>query len=83
MAHFAKINNENQVIQVIVVANEDCQNLDFPQSEAVGQAFIASLGLEGTWKQTSYNSNFRGRYGNGCKYDEANDEFVKSEVENN
>ena len=83
VAHFAKINNENQVTQIIVVANEDCQNLDFPQSEPIGQAFIASLGLEGTWKQTSYNSNFRGRYASGCEYDAAIDEFVAPEVEAN
>jgi hypothetical protein len=84
MAHFAKINSKQQVTEVIVVANSDCGNLEFPQSEAAGQAFIAALGLEGTWKQTSYNANFRGRYaGIGYTYDEANDEFVAPEVEAN
>ena len=82
MAHFAKLNNNNEVTQVIVVSNDDCGNLAFPQSEAVGQAFIASLGIEGTWKQTSYNSNFRGRYaGIRYTYDQTNDEFVAPEVE--
>jgi hypothetical protein len=81
MAHFAKLNNKKQVTEVIVVANSDCGNSEFPQSEATGQAFIASLGLEGTWKQTSYNANFRGRYaGIGYTYDEANDEFVAPEI---
>lgn len=84
MAHFAKINNQNEVTEVIVVANSDCGNLDFPQSEPIGQAFIASLGLEGTWKQTSYNGNFRTRYaGNGYTYDAANDEFVAPQIEAN
>jgi len=61
MAHFAKIEN-NIVSDVIVVSNDDCNNLPFPESEPVGQAFIASLGITGTWLQTSYNGNFRGTY---------------------
>lgn len=76
MAHFARIEN-NVVSNVIVVANEDCGNLEFPASEAVGQAFIASIGLPGEWKQTSYNGNFRGRYaGIGYTYDAELDEFI-------
>jgi hypothetical protein len=59
MAHFAKINEENIVQQVIVVNNSDCGGLEFPESESIGQSFINSIGLTGTWKQTSYNSNFR------------------------
>ena len=69
MANFAKING-NLVTEVIVVANSDCDDLPFPDSEPVGQAFIASLGIEGDWLQTSYNSNFRGTYaGIGYTYD--------------
>lgn len=80
MAHFAKINN-NIVEQVIVVANADCGGLEFPESEPVGQAFIASLGLVGEWLQTSYNGNFRGTYaGIGYTYDEVSDTFVAPEV---
>lgn len=79
MAHFAKV--ENSVVQnVIVVANSDCGDLEFPDSEPVGQAFLASLGLEGTWLQTSYNNNFRGAYaGIGYSYDEEADIFVAPE----
>lgn len=70
MANFAKLNNTNIVIQVIVVANYDVDNLPFPESEPVGQAFIASLGIEGEWLQTSYNANFRNCYaGIGYTYD--------------
>ena len=77
MAHFAEIDENNKVLRVIVVANEDCGDLDFPESEPIGQAFIESLGLGGTWKQTSYNNNFRGTYaGIGFTYDAANDVFV-------
>ena len=64
MAHFAKMNGDT-VQQVIVISNDDCDNLPFPESEPVGQAFIASLNIEGVWLQTSYNSNFRGRYASG------------------
>ena len=62
MAHFAQINEDNIVEQVIVISNEACNDLPYPESEPVGQAFIASLGLAGTWLQTSYNGNFRGLY---------------------
>jgi len=76
MAHFAEVSGD-VVTQVIVVSNDDCAGGEFPQSEPVGQAFIASLGLDGVWKQTSYNGNFRGRYaGIGYRYDSALDEFV-------
>jgi hypothetical protein len=77
MAHFAQIDENNKVIQVIVVGNDDCGGGDFPASEAAGQAFIASIGLAGTWKQTSYNSNFRKHYaGVDFSYDPAADVFV-------
>ena len=50
MAHFAKVVN-GIVEQVIVVSNDDAP------TEAAGQAFIASLGINGEWVQTSYNNN--------------------------
>jgi len=77
VAHFAQLDGSNIVQQVIVVGNDDCGGGDFPASEPVGQAFIASLGLAGVWKQTSYNGNFRGCYaGIGYTYDADLDEFV-------
>ncbi len=80
MAHFAKIEN-GIVATVIVVNNETLGDLEFPDSEPVGQAFIASIGLDGTWKQTSYNANFRGNYaGIGYTYDTDLDEFVAPPV---
>ena len=76
MAHFAKIEN-GLVREVIVVDNDWCDGGDFPASEPVGQAFIASIGLDGEWKQVSYNGNFRGRFvGVGFKYDAELDEFI-------
>jgi hypothetical protein len=80
MAHFAKVDN-NIVQEVIVISNDDCNNLEFPESEPIGQAFIASLGLEGEWLQTSYSGSFRGRYaGIGFEYSEESDTFVAPEV---
>jgi hypothetical protein len=78
MAHFAQLNSENIVLQVIVVNNEVLNNLPFPESEPIGVEFCQSLlGPETTWKQTSYNSNFRGTYaGIGYTYDSVNDVFV-------
>jgi hypothetical protein len=61
VAHFAQIEN-NLVQQVIVVSNDDIDNLPFPESEPVGQAFIASLGIPGNWLQTSYSGSFRSCY---------------------
>jgi hypothetical protein len=76
MAHFAKI-EDSVVRQVIVINNDDCGGGDFPESEPIGQAFIASIGLTGEWLQTSYNGNFRGTYaGIGYTYDSDLDEFV-------
>lgn len=70
MAHFAQINNDNVVQQVIVISNDDCGGGNFPASEPIGQAFIAAIGLTGTWLQCSYNANFRGAYpGPGYEWD--------------
>jgi hypothetical protein len=75
MAHFAQV-NDNKVSEVIVVSNSDIDDLPFPESEPVGQAFIASLGIVGDWLQTSYNGNFRGVYaGNGYTFNPALGEY--------
>lgn len=76
MAHFARI-DDGIVREVIVVNNADCGGGDFPESEPIGQAFIADIGLTGEWLQTSYNGNFRGTYaGMAYTYDSDLDEFV-------
>lgn len=81
MAHFAEVEN-GVVRQVIVVSNDSCAGGEFPNSEPAGQAFIASVGLGGEWKQTSYNGNFRGKYaGIGDLYDAENDVFVSPVIE--
>lgn len=65
MAHFAQLDENNVVVNVLVVSNDDIQNLPFPESEAVGQDFLVTVLPhipKDRWAQTSYNSNFRVRY---------------------
>lgn len=62
MAHFARLDENNVVVEVLVVSNDDINNLPFPESEPVGAAYLNSFLPAATWKQTSYNSNFRFRY---------------------
>jgi len=78
MAHFAWLDKDNVVYQVSVVNNSDIQDLPFPESEAVGITYLTSVHGSGkTWKQTSYNANFRSKYaGIGDTYDAELDEFV-------
>jgi len=80
MASFAELDNTHTVLRVISISNDVCgePTLDFPDTEAAGRAFIANtLKLEGVWKQTSYNGNFRGTYaGVGYTYDADLDEFI-------
>ena len=83
MAHVARIDEDGIVREVHVLRNEDLPNNgDFtPEVEAAANAFQHSLGLEGTWKLTSYNGNFRGLYaGVGYKYDAGADVFVAPEA---
>ena len=77
MAHFAEIDENNIVQQVIVVSNDDCLDSEGNESEAVGVAFCQDLlGVDKNWVQTSYNNNIRFRYaGIGSKYDSTNDVF--------
>ena len=63
MAHFAKLDANNVVTQVIVVANQDTADASGTELESIGVAFCQKLvGAETNWKQTSYNANFRGNY---------------------
>ena len=76
MAHFAQLNEDNIVTQVIVVANQDTADKDGIENEAIGAAFCNNL-LGGTWKQTSYNGKIRKNYaGIGYKYDANLDAFI-------
>jgi hypothetical protein len=78
MAHFAEIDNDGTVLQVIVLSNSDAPDPATEHSEPLGQAFILDvLGLSGSFLQTSYNGNFRKQYaGPGFRYDAEADVFV-------
>jgi hypothetical protein len=75
MAHFAKLNEDNIVVEVVVVNNE---TLDPNNEEQSGVDFLNNLyGTNDNWKQTSYNANFRKLYaGLGYTYDEARNAFI-------
>jgi len=86
MAHFAHVDDNGIVTQVIVIKNEAINGGDFPDSEPVGQAFITGphpdgLALEGTWLQTSYTGSFRLSFaGLGFSYDPDADVFLPPEA---
>jgi hypothetical protein len=77
MAHFAELDENNIVKQVIVVANNELL-LDGVESETRGVIFCKSLFGEDTkWKQTSYNGTIRKNYaGIGYAYDTNRDAFI-------
>jgi hypothetical protein len=76
MAHFAQLDENNVVTQVIVVANKDTADASGVEKEYIGAAFCERL-LGGTWKQTSYNGSMRKRYaGIGYTYNAELDAFV-------
>jgi hypothetical protein len=72
MAHFAKLDENGVVLEVVVVNNNDAPD------EASGIAFLGNLFGDGiVWKQTSYHGNIRKNYaGIGYSYDELRDAFI-------
>ena len=73
MAHFAKLDSDNLVTQVIVVSDSDTSTDAGVEAESIGVAFCQKLtGIDTIWKQTSYSANgngFRGNYaGIGATY---------------
>lgn len=76
MAHFAKLDENNVVTEVVVVSNKDTADAFGVEKEYIGAAYLERL-LGGTWKQTSYNGNMRKNYaGIGYTYREDIDAFV-------
>lgn len=76
MAHYAQIDSNNIVTQVIVIDNKDTADANGVEKEYIGAAFCERL-FGGTWKQTSYNGNIRKNYaGIGYTYQADIDAFV-------
>lgn len=78
MAHYAEIDPSGVVQRVLVVSNDVTHRPDGTEDEAAGAAFLSALLPDsGTWVQTSYHGNIRGRYaGIGYRYDAERNEFV-------
>jgi hypothetical protein len=75
MAHFAKLNEDNIVEEVVVVNND---SLDKQNEEESGITFLRSLyNNNDMWVQTSYNGNMRYNYaGIDYTYDSNADAFI-------
>lgn len=77
MAHFAQLNDDNEVIQVVVVDTLD--NTDphtGRENEILGKAFCNRL-FGGNWIQTSYHGRIRKNYaGIGYTYSSDLDAFI-------
>lgn len=69
MAHFAELNNQNQVVRVLVTDNNDANGDE-------GYTWIIET-FGGRWIKTSYNGNIRKQFAAiGFTYDEINDVFI-------
>jgi hypothetical protein len=81
MAHFAQLDKNNLVIQVVVVDNEKIIDNNGTEQESLGVAFLRSLfGRDTIWLQTSYNGRLRKNYaGIGYSYDPVRDAFISSQ----
>ena len=80
MAHFAELDNNNVVTRVVVVGN-DVETAAGPlganDMHVDGETWCKNFFKGGTWKQTSYNHNFRKQYaGKGHTFDSAKDKFI-------
>jgi hypothetical protein len=77
MAHFAKLDENNVVLEVNSVHNDELL-VDGVEMEAKGVAFLVMWsGGYPFWKQTSYNGNFRFNFaGISYTYDEVRDGFI-------
>lgn len=76
MAHFAKLDENNIVLEVIVVHNNELKNDLGEEVEELGIQFLIEHTGHPNWKQCSYNKNFRLNYpGKGWFYDQEYDVF--------
>ena len=84
MAHFAHLDNNNIVTNIIVISNDNAPDPAPENSEQLGIKFIEELSkydesLKGKWVQTSYNSSFRNKYAAvGDFYSEEYDVFISA-----
>lgn len=94
MAHFAELkqkqdptgftNDQHWVVERVVVVGNDISTAAGPLGDndmhADGEAWCQNFFKGGTWKQTSYNNNFRKSYaGKGMVYDYSKDKFLSAQ----
>ena len=82
MAHFAKLDGNNVVLEVTVINNIEMLTADNVESEIMGIAFLIRWsGGYSNWKQTSYNGKIRKNFaGVGYKYDAQRDAFIPPQL---
>ena len=84
MAHFAELESKTDptgftsdthlIVKRVVVVGNDCVPSD---EHADGETWCVNFFKGGTWKQTSYNNNFRKQYaGIGYRYDASKNKFL-------
>lgn len=77
MAHFAEINEGNEVTRVVVVANIVLHDGDMVEREQNGIDFLKATLGGNTWVQTSYNHSFRKNFASvGYTYDSSRNAFI-------
>ena len=75
MPHFAKLNDDNIVLEVQVFSQEDV-DANGGDYSAGAETFVKNWSGHNSWKQCSYNSNQRGNFpGIGWSWDSANEKF--------
>jgi hypothetical protein len=62
MAHYAKLDDNNIVIDVIVIANKDCLDENGNECEEPGRCLCEALSGHSKWKKTSYNTRMGVHY---------------------
>jgi hypothetical protein len=91
MAHFAELKSKvdptgfttdtYQIVERVIVVGNDISTANGPLGEndmhVDGETWCVNFFKGGTWKQTSYNDNFRKQYaGIGYRYDSTKDKFI-------
>lgn len=81
MAHFAELNNSNEVLRVVVISNEDV-NANGGDYSTEAETFVSTIVPHSSggnqWKQTSYNGNARKQYaGIGDTFNASKNKFIK------
>lgn len=72
MAYFAQIDQANYVTQVLALDDSSTDNLPFPESQPIGQAYLQNIWPDTVWVQTSSDASFRYNYASpGFTFDAA------------